>query len=50
MIGKFLTQLFGSKNERELKKLQPSGGSHQCPGAGDEGDERPAAQRPDAAL
>lgn len=23
MIGKFLTQLFGSKNERELKKLQP---------------------------
>ncbi|MGD8702231.1 MAG: preprotein translocase subunit SecA [Desulfosarcina sp.] len=23
MIGKFLTQIFGSKNERELKKLQP---------------------------
>ena len=23
MIGKFLTQLFGSKNERELKKLHP---------------------------
>jgi preprotein translocase subunit SecA len=23
MIGKFLTQMFGSKNERELKKLQP---------------------------
>ena len=23
MIGKFLTQLFGSKNERELRKLQP---------------------------
>jgi len=23
MIGKFLTQIFGSKNERDLKKLQP---------------------------
>ena len=23
MIAKFLTQMFGSKNERELKKLQP---------------------------
>ena len=23
MIGKWLTQIFGSKNERELKKLQP---------------------------
>ncbi len=23
MIGKLLTQMFGSKNERELKKLQP---------------------------
>ena len=23
MIGKFLTQIFGSKNERELKKMYP---------------------------